>query len=409
MAAKEPEEPREFPADVTALLVKGVGGYLRQSAQLDLPTRLRRFRSFTDKNLVRHTPELLAVLEDEAQRALIEQWLTVGKAALAKNVSAALLVAARREDGWVEELSAMSTAPDVPGEEKTSGDKVGLERALEREKVKGAKAREELRVLREESASALKKAAAERTAVERELEALKAALSEAETRAADAEKKAAKADERSDREVRRARKDADEAEQQALKHREEAKALRKEIDEMRSELARASAAAKKKPATKKKSPQPPTGPRKPLQVPKGRYEDAPETLEEWLGAPRVHLVVDGYNVSKAEGGYGDLSLEMQRERLIDEVGKLATRRKITATIVFDGSEDVAPRPARAGRSPVKVEYSKAEIADDHIVALVERLPAYPLVLTTNDRELQDRARAHGVTVATSNQLLALFR
>ena len=409
MAEKEKEEPLELPADVNALLVKGVGAYLRQSAQLDLPTRLRRFRGFTDKSLMRHVPELLAVLEDEAQRALIDQWLREGKPAVSKNVSAALAISARREEGWVEELRSMSKEADAPRPETSAAGAKTLERALEREKAKGAKAREELRLLREESAAALKNAKAEQGAIQRERDELKLALSEATSRAKAAEKDAAKSEERADREVRRARKDADDAEHQAQKLKDETKALRKENEELRSELARAAAASKKKPAPKRKNPSGPAGPRKALAIPKGRFEDAPETLEAWLGAPRVHLVVDGYNVSKAPGGYGDLSLEMQRERLIDEVGKLVTRRKITATIVFDGSEDVAPRPARAGRSPVKVEYSKAEIADDHIVALVERLPAYPVVLATNDRELQERARAHGATVATSDQLLALLR
>ena len=403
------EEPLELPPDVTALLVKGVGAYLRQSAQLDLPTRLRRFRGFTDKSLMRHTPELLGVLEDEAQRTLIDQWLKEGKAAVSKKVSAALLVAARREEGWVEELRGMSEVTGPVGEPGASRSDKTLEKTAEREKAKAVKAREELRALREEAAAASKEAKAETARLQKEISQLESELKATSDRLRDVEKSLAKSEETADREVRRARKDADEAEKSALRLKEEARVLRKENEELRTELARASATPRKKPPAKKKTPLEPSGPRKPLPVPKGRYEDAPETLDEWLGAQRVHLVVDGYNVSKAPGGYGDLSLEMQRERVIDEVGKLATRRKVAATIVFDGSEDVAPRPARAGRSPVKVEYSKAEIADDHIVALVERLPTYPLVLVTNDRELQERARAHGATVATSNQLLALFR
>ena len=409
MATEETGEPLELPPDVSALLVKGVGAYLRQSAQLDLPTRLRRFRGFTDKSLMRHAPELLGVLEDEAQRALIDQWLTDGKAAVSKNVSAALTVAARREEGWAEELRKMSNVADgVSGTSEATGDK-GLEKAVEREKAKAIKARDELRLLRDESAATQKKAAAEITSLTGQVTELKTQLKDAVSRATAAEKQAGKSEERAEREVRLARKDADEAEQQMLKLKDDAKGLRKELEEVRAELARLSAPDKPKPAPRKKGAKAPSGPRKPLSIPKGRYEDAPETLDEWLGAPRVHLVIDGYNVTKAEGGYGDLPLEKQRERLIDEAGKLAARRKVTTTIVFDGSEEVGPRPTRAGRSPVKVEYSKAEIADDHIVALIERLPAYPLILATNDRELQERARTHGATIATSNQLLALFR
>ena len=77
-------------------------------------------------------------------------------------------------------------------------------------------------------------------------------------------------------------------------------------------------------------------------------------------------------------------------------------------IVFDGSE-VAPGAARRMRGGVVVEYSKpSESADDHIVALLEATEG-AAILTTNDRDLQDRAAALGATIATSNQLLALIR
>ena len=407
-AGEEAEQLPELPADVSAALVRGVGAYIRQSAQLDLPTRLRRFRGFTDKSLMRHTNELLAVLEDEAQRALIVQWLEQGKPAVSKDVSAALGIAARREDGWQDALQKLSRVADASETAGGAAPDNSLAKAVEREKAKASKARDELRSLREASASELKAVKVANAALEKKIADLEARLAEVTERANDAEKRAARAEEQSDREVRRARKDADDAAQQMGRLKEEARLLRKENEELHAELARAAAKPKKKAPAGKKEPQEPTGPRRPLPVPKGRFEDAPETLEEWLGAPNVHLVVDGYNVTKAEGGYGELALEVQRERLIDEVGKLVLRRKIPATIVFDGSLEVGPRPARGGRSPVKVEYSKAEIADDHIVALLERLPRWPVLLATNDRELQERARAHGATIATSNQLLALF-
>jgi predicted RNA-binding protein with PIN domain len=134
----------------------------------------------------------------------------------------------------------------------------------------------------------------------------------------------------------------------------------------------------------------------------------PQTLAEWLAAPDVRLVVDGYNVTKAEGGYGDLPLERQRERLIDEVRSLVARGGVPTVIVFDGSE-VMPGAARRMRGGVVVEYSKpSESADDHIIALLEATEG-PTIVTTNDRDLQDRAAALGATIATSDQLLALIR
>jgi predicted RNA-binding protein with PIN domain len=144
-------------------------------------------------------------------------------------------------------------------------------------------------------------------------------------------------------------------------------------------------------------------------VPKGRYEDAPETLEAWLEAPGVHLLVDGYNVTKAEGGFGDIELVQQRQRLVHEVTRLIRRKGARATVIFDGS-NVPPGTSRRSRGPVYVEYSRpTEIADDHLIAKLGDLPPDPVVVATNDRELQGRAAALGATVATSNQLLGLIR
>jgi predicted RNA-binding protein with PIN domain len=121
------------------------------------------------------------------------------------------------------------------------------------------------------------------------------------------------------------------------------------------------------------------------------------------------LLVDGYNVTKAEGGFSGLPLEAQRERLVEEIMKLATRKKLPTTIVFDGSQ-VPPGTRRRRRGPVAVEYSNPhEPADDHLVALLETGGPEPAVLVTSDRDLRDRAGALGATVARSEQLLALIR
>ena len=121
------------------------------------------------------------------------------------------------------------------------------------------------------------------------------------------------------------------------------------------------------------------------------------------------LVIDGYNVARAPGAFGELGLEQQRDRLVDRVSNLAVTRKLRPVIVFDGS-DVDPGVRTAPRGPVKVQYSApGEIADDHIVALVEKQPPVPVVVVTNDRELQARVARLGATIATWGQLLSLTR
>ena len=74
-------------------------------------------------------------------------------------------------------------------------------------------------------------------------------------------------------------------------------------------------------------------------------------LDAVLSVPAVHLIVDGYNVSKT--GYPDLPLADQRARLANQLSVLAARTGVEVTVVFDGAGVItAPnRGARGVRSP----------------------------------------------------------
>jgi hypothetical protein len=78
----------------------------------------------------------------------------------------------------------------------------------------------------------------------------------------------------------------------------------------------------------------------------GRSDDDPALLDALLSAPAVHLLVDGYNVTKT--GYGEQSLEVQRGRLLAGLGALAARTGVELTVVFDGAG------SRAARAPATV-------------------------------------------------------
>ena len=143
-------------------------------------------------------------------------------------------------------------------------------------------------------------------------------------------------------------------------------------------------------------------------MPQGLFEEDPKTLSKWLGAEGVQVLVDGYNVSKSVTGFGHLSLEDQRKRVVHAVNRLARKHGLRPVIVFDGSETI-PGTFKRLHGPAAVEYSAGETADDHLIARLERLPQDPVILVTNDRELRQRAAALGATVASSDQLLALAR
>ncbi len=56
---------------------------------------------------------------------------------------------------------------------------------------------------------------------------------------------------------------------------------------------------------------------------RGRARDDPALVDEILAVPGMHLIVDGYNVTKL--GYAALTLEDQRSRLLSGLGALAAR------------------------------------------------------------------------------------
>jgi len=137
----------------------------------------------------------------------------------------------------------------------------------------------------------------------------------------------------------------------------------------------------------------------------GRVED-PAALDRLLALPSVHLVVDGYNVTK--GGYGELTLSDQRDRLIGQLGALAARTRAEVTVVFDGAGVIAV-PTAAPRG-VRVLFSEPGVlADDVIRAVVAAEPeGRPVVVVTSDRAVAESVRRRGAHPVPSAVLLARF-
>jgi predicted RNA-binding protein with PIN domain len=134
-----------------------------------------------------------------------------------------------------------------------------------------------------------------------------------------------------------------------------------------------------------------------------RVED-PAALERLLALPSVHVVVDGYNVTKT--GYPELSLSDQRDRLTRQLAALAARTSAEVTLVFDGAGVVAV-PTTTPRG-VRVLFSDPGVlADDVIRALVTAEPeGRPVVVVTSDRAVADSVRRRGAHPVPSAVLLA---
>ncbi|WP_372490835.1 NYN domain-containing protein [Actinomadura terrae] len=130
----------------------------------------------------------------------------------------------------------------------------------------------------------------------------------------------------------------------------------------------------------------------------------PQLLDQLLTLPQVHLVVDGYNVTKT--GYGELPLSDQRNRLVSGLGGLAAQTRAEVTCVFDGADLDAPVPVGAPRG-VRVLFSNpGQTADELIGDLVRaEPPGRAVVVVSADREVADAARRAGARPAPSTLLL----
>ena len=127
--------------------------------------------------------------------------------------------------------------------------------------------------------------------------------------------------------------------------------------------------------------------------------DDPQLLEQLLALPRVHLVVDGYNVTKT--AWPELALEKQRDRLLAGLAPVAARSGAEMTVVFDAADKKERPPVNRPRG-VRVLFSPlGVIADDVIRELVDAEPqGRPVVVVTSDQEVvRDVARAGARPVA----------
>lgn len=130
-------------------------------------------------------------------------------------------------------------------------------------------------------------------------------------------------------------------------------------------------------------------------------------LDRLLDGSHVHLIVDGYNLTKT--GYGSLPLADQRTRLVSSLGPLAARTGVEVTVAFDGT--AAPAGAAASLPTprgVRVLFSATgQLADDLIRDLLAAEPAgRPVVVASSDQAVAASVRAAGAWSAPASVLLS---
>ena len=117
-------------------------------------------------------------------------------------------------------------------------------------------------------------------------------------------------------------------------------------------------------------------------------------------------IVDGYNVIKCSGRFGDKELRAGREAFFSflENDRPHGSRANTLIVVFDGSQEVFGLRVEA---PFEVIFTQGETADDMIKRMVsESGNPKSIVVVTDDRDLGRCVRASGAGLMSSGVFLA---
>ncbi|MEQ7123361.1 NYN domain-containing protein [Actinopolymorpha sp. B11F2] len=131
-------------------------------------------------------------------------------------------------------------------------------------------------------------------------------------------------------------------------------------------------------------------------------------LESLLALPQVHVIVDGYNVTKT--AWPALPLQTQRTRLLTALGGIVAQTGAEVTCVFDGATLDTP-PQLAVPRGVRVMFSPAGVtADDVIRQLAAAEPeGRPVVVVSSDREIADGVRRSGARPVRADALVRLLQ
>ena len=341
-----------IPKQVRPALARALGAFIRDVPTNELPRGLKRWRSFRPQGLAKHEDEIVAALDEHAVRERVLKWLEDGPR-LNKRDAELLRIASERHEDW--EASLQSRAPSQKPSRRVAGEpqRDDLRLRLERERSKGAVAREELKRVRADSRRELQMEKKRAADLAKEVEALARKLDQAGAALERSRLESERAADRAERELRRARSDSEKARAERDDIRSRLREANKEKRELAQRVRRleSTVAAKGSERTRRtpsRAAAPRRRQRKPLRPPQGLFEESPQALDEWLGRDGVKLLVDGYNVVKSSRGFKGARLSDQRDRLVQETARLARRKNADVMIVFDGSEEPPP----AGEGPV---------------------------------------------------------
>jgi hypothetical protein len=120
----------------------------------------------------------------------------------------------------------------------------------------------------------------------------------------------------------------------------------------------------------------------------------------------MHLIIDGYNLLHVDRiliRLNPTQLQLERDRLIDQLSAYRSSRQMEITVVFDGWQGGWSTETRERKKGIELVYSKlGEKADEVIKRLVREKGAGATVISS-DRELSTYAEKMAVASVPSGQ------
>jgi len=427
--------PIVLPAPVRRRVLEVAAEVLGGLPPQAVPSTLARFARFEPRKRLQYAADAIAVqlATDPSFRSVVAEAVRGPDAPLVTAVEAGTVPAAAdpvevaaiayltRPDGWAALVSAVGDGGPSPGLVPTDPERARAITAAEQARAQAELLRGQARDAREKARRETDALRVEIVRLQQEVRTLKGEVRRAQTAAAQAEQARQAAEQaaqeqvrQAEQEVRRRRQEAEHAAARLEAVRRERRgsdslgdarlgvlldALRDAVDGLRREL---DVTGRASPAELV------TSAALPADVRGGRIADA-DALARQVQAPGAHLVVDGYNVTKAV--WPTATLAQQRDQLARALAALVARTGVETTVVFDGA-DVGPVPQAAAVRRVRIRFSPAgTTADEVIRAIVAAEPAGRRVLVvSDDREVAwaaDRPGGRSVTVAALRAYLGV--
>lgn len=428
------ESARPLPAEVRQQLTTIGADVIGRTPAAELPPGLRRFARFAPaKRLRLGAAEIAAALAtDEAFRAriaevvrsaspeLVETVLQGAPPATADPTDIAVVAYLMRPSGWQDLIErATQNLSELAGRRDSQHEQERLAAELERLRDANADAVRARDAIRQGARREAAEHAQQLSELNRQLRSLQSQLrsSQRAAEAAVADAEAARAERRSaastaSAELRKARSRIAELEQQLDAARRAGRSERDHDNARLWLLVEQIAAATAGLRSELDISRPELAPADTVESTATRSASRPSTidgslLERLLNGPHVHLLVDGYNITKT--AYPELTLADQRSRLVSSLGALAARTGVEVTVAFDGT--AAPVGAAASLPTprgVRVLFSApGELADDLIRALLRAEPAgRTVVVASSDGEVAAASRGAGYWVVSAGVLVS---